>query len=307
MRIVFFGTPLFALPSLEALHDVGEHICGVVTQPDRKKGRHRLVASPPVKEFALKKKLKVLQPLTIKQPPFLDELATLRPDVIIVVAYGKILPGTVLHLPPHGCINVHASLLPKYRGAAPVQWALLMGEHTTGVTTMHMDEGLDTGMILLQEKTTITENDNAATLGKKLAELGAALLLRTLAKIRNGSLRPVPQKGSPTYAPPLKKEDGKIDWTKSAKDLSNFVRGMYPWPGAYCHLMGERIKIIKANPLEGSGVAGRIEHSGQQLIIGTGKGLLSVTELQPQNKRPMSATSFLQGRSLIQGIMLDEP
>jgi methionyl-tRNA formyltransferase len=306
MRIVFFGTPAFSLPTLEALHEAGENIVGVVTQPDRRKGRHQSLSAPPVKEFAVKNRMKVLQPLTITQPSFIEVLTGMRPDVIVVVAYGKIFPREVLRLPVNGCINVHASLLPKYRGAAPVQWALLRGDDKTGVTTMLMDEGLDTGAILLQEETLITKDDNAETLGKRLSELGAAVLTRTLGKMRSGSLRPAPQEGLPTYAPPLKKEDGKIIWTKSAEELANFVRGMYPWPGTYCHLRGERIKIIKARAVEGSGVAGRVEQSGQKLIIGTGDGLLSVIELQPENKRSMSAISFLQGRSLAQGTMFDE-
>ncbi len=306
MRIVFFGTPAFALPTLKALHEAGEDIVGVVTQPDRRKGRHRSLSAPPVKEFAGRNRMKVLQPFTITQPSFIDELTGMMPDVIVVVAYGKILPSDVLRLPGNGCINVHASLLPKYRGAAPVQWALLRGEEKTGVITMLMDEGLDTGAILLQEETLITKDDNAETLGKRLSELGAAVLTRTLGKMRGGLLRPVPQEGVPTYAPPLKKEDGKIIWTKSAEELCNFVRGMYPWPGAYCHLRGERIKIIKARAVGGSGVAGRVEQSDEKLIIGTGKGLLSVIELQPENKRSMSAISFLQGRSLAQGTMFDE-
>jgi methionyl-tRNA formyltransferase len=306
MRIVFFGTPLFAVPALKALFRSREDVTAVVTQPDRRKGRDRLPSAPPVKELAAGKGIEVLQPVKIKDPDFLDRLYTIKPEIIVVVAYGKILPVQILNLPPHGCINVHASLLPKYRGAAPIQRAIINGEEKTGVTTMLMDKGLDTGDILLQEETDIYDDDDAETLGRRLADIGASLLIKTIEKIKGGSDRPVPQTGLPSYAPPLKKEDGRINWSNSAIDIVNFVRGLYPWPCAYCYLNKERIKIIKAKALEGPGTAGRIDKSGDALVVGTGKGLISVVELQPEGKRPMTAGEFIAGRRLKEGAFFDK-
>jgi methionyl-tRNA formyltransferase len=307
MRIVFFGTPLFAVPSLAALLGSQEEVVAVVTQPDKRKGRNRILSPPPVKELALKKGIEVLQPKSMKDPLFLDELYNLKPDIIVVVAYGKILPLQVLELPPRGCINVHASLLPKYRGAAPIQWAIINGEKKTGVTTMMMDEGLDTGDILLQEETEIYETDNSETVGKRLADTGGSLLIETIQKIKWGSVKPAPQTGTPSFAPPLKKEDGKIPWSKTADDIFNFVRGMFPWPCAYCYLNKERIKITKVKALEGYGIAGRVEKSDEELLVGTGKGLISVIELQPEGKKLMSGKEFLMGRRLKKDTFFDGP
>lgn len=307
MRIVFFGTPAFAIPSLNTLLQSGEEVVAVVTQADRRKGRDHIPSPPPVKEFAINREIKILQPASIKDPDFLNELTNMRPDVIVVAAYGKILPAQILGLPSHGCINVHASLLPKYRGAAPIQWAIINGENKTGITTMLMDEGLDTGSILLQDETEITDDDNTETLSKRLAEIGASLLLKTIKGIKNGFIKPIPQLGTPSYAPPLKKEDGRINWSKTAREVFNLVRGMYPWPSAYCYLSKERIKIIKVKVLEGSGMPRRIKKAGEDLIVGTGEGLISIIELQPEGKRPMSAKAFLQGRRLKEGAFFDEP
>lgn len=307
MRIVFFGTPTFAVPSLKALLQSGEEVVAVVTQTDKKRGRDRIPSPPPVKEFALHRKIKVLQPTDIKEPAFLDELSAIEPEIIVVVAYGKILSLPILKLPHLGCINVHASLLPKYRGAAPIQWALINGEKKTGVTTMLMDEGLDTGNILLQAEAEITDEDNTETLSKRLSEMGASLLLKTIKGFKDSSLKPLPQGGNPSYAPPLKKDDGRLDWSKSAIEIFNFVRGMYPWPCAYCYLSQERIKITRVNVLEGSGLPGRVEKVSKcELIVGTGKGLLSIIELQPEGRKPMSAKAFLQGRRLLGGELFNE-
>jgi methionyl-tRNA formyltransferase len=308
MRIIFFGTPKFAIPSLKALLESEEEIAAVVTQTDKKAGRGRIFQPSPVKELAISSGIKILQPANINDFSFLNELTAIKPDMIIVVAYGKILPQHILKLPPFGCINVHASLLPKYRGAAPIQWAIINGEELTGVTTMLMDKGLDTGDIMLQEKTEISNEDNAETLSKKLSETGALLLIKTISGLKDDSVKPAPQEGIPSYAPPLKKEDGKIDWTKSAKEIFNLVRGLYPWPCAYCYLNKERIKIIKVKALEGTGISRRIERAGkEELVIGTGKGLISIIELQPEGKRTMSAVSFLQGRKLEEEVFLNEP
>jgi len=307
MHIVFFGTPLFAAPSLKALIQAGEEIPAVVTQPDKKKGRGHLLSISPVKEFAVKNNIRVLQPEKMKDAVFLNELSSIRPELIVVVAYGKILTEDILRLSELGCINVHASLLPKYRGAAPIAWAIINGEKKTGITTMLMDKGLDTGDILLQEELDISSEDSAETLSNKLSELGAALLLETISGIKDGSLKPHKQTGDVTYAPIIQKKDGLINWSMKASELSNFVRGMYPWPGAYCYLNGEMIKLINVRAIEGSGVAGRIEkaHEGE-FIAGTGKGLLSIVELQPQNKKVMTAKAFLQGRDINKGMYFNE-
>jgi methionyl-tRNA formyltransferase len=307
MRIVFFGTPEFAVPSLSALIDSGEEVAAVVTQPDKRKGRDSTATASPVKELSLCKGIKTLQPRNLREPELLQELAHITPDVFVVVAYGKILPSTILSIPSYGCINVHASLLPHYRGAAPIQWAILKGEEKTGITTMLMDEGLDTGAILLQEEIAIDADDTAETLGKKLSALGASVLIRTIVKIKEGTLTPVPQSGSPSFAPPLKKEDGRIVWSASSEEIRNFVRGMYPWPGAYCYLNRQRIKITRVTTLPGTGIPGRIEKTNSEFIVGSGSGLIAILELQPEGKRLMTAQDFLQGRRVQEGIFFDEP
>lgn len=305
MSIIFFGTPDFAVPALKALLGSGEDISLVVTQPDKAKGRGHKVTPLPVKAAALEAGLRVVQPMKLKDETFLMELASLRPEFIIVVAYGKILPRMVLDLPQRGCINVHASLLPKYRGAAPIAWAIIRGEEKTGVTTMLMDEELDAGPVLLEREVGIGSGDTAATLGPKLAELGASLLLETLRGMRDGLVKPVPQKGEVTYAPPLSKEYGLIDWSKSALEISRFVRGMQPWPGAYCRINSERVTLLRATPLVGEGPPGAISRiTKEALILGTGLGLLSVTELQPAGKKAMSAAAFVHGRALREGMSL---
>jgi methionyl-tRNA formyltransferase len=307
MRIVFFGTPAFAVPSLDALLQSGEVIMAVVTQPDKRSGRGHLFSPPAVKEFARERRINVLQPLNIKDPLFIDELYNLRPELIVVAAYGKILPAQILGLPLHGCINVHASLLPKYRGAAPIQWAIINGEKKTGITIMLMDEGLDTGNIILQEETEIYDDDNTETLVKRLAELGASLLIKTVKSMKDGFIESIPQQGLPSYAPPLKKQEGKLNWSKTAREIFNFVRGMYPWPCAYCYLNKERIKITKVRVVEGSGIPGRIEKADDEFIVGTREGLISIIELQPEGKTLMSSKAFLHGRRLKKGAFFDEP
>ena len=307
MRIVFFGTPSFAVPSLDALILAGYEVAAVVTQPDKRKGRSRALSPPPVKELALRMGLKVMQPERIRDFLFIGALKDIGPELIAVVAYGKIIPPDILKLPRRGCINVHASLLPNYRGAAPIPWAIIRGEEKTGITTMLMDEGLDTGDILLQDEIDIERDDTAETLSKRMAESGASLLIKTLRKMEDGSLRPATQTGIPSYAPPLKKEDGRIDWAGTAEDIYNFVRGMYPWPCAYCYLKNERIRITRVKVIKGPGIAGRVEDAGGQLIVGTGKELISIIELQPEGKKLMTAQDFLRGRRLKEGFFFDGP
>jgi methionyl-tRNA formyltransferase len=307
MRIVFFGTPLFAVPSLDALIRAGHEVVAVVTQPDKRKGRGHELSPPAVKELALRRGLKVMQPERIRDPLFIGGLRDIGPELIVVVAYGKIIPTGILKIPRRGCINVHASLLPNYRGAAPVPWAIIRGEEKTGITTMLMDEGLDTGDILLQDEIDIGHDDTTETLSKRLAETGASLLIETLKRLEDGSLKPVPQTGIPSYAPPFRKEDGRIDWNSAAEDIYNFVRGIYPWPCAYCYLKNERIRITRVKVVKGTGVAGRVEDAGGQLIVGTGKELISIIELQPEGKKLMTVQDFLRGRKLKEGFFFDGP
>ncbi|MCL0096845.1 methionyl-tRNA formyltransferase [Thermodesulfovibrionales bacterium] len=309
MALIFFGTPEFAVPSLKALINEREDIAVVVTQPDRAKGRRYIPSSQPVKELALSNGIRVIQPSEIRDLDFYNEVIAIMPEFIIVVAYGKILPDKILRIPKLGCINVHASLLPKYRGAAPVQWALINGERITGVTTMLMDRGLDTGDILLQAELEIQDDSLAETLSSRLSELGARVLSKTVTGIRRGEIKPKPQVGDVSYAPPLKKSDGRIDWNRTAEELFNFVRGMYPWPSAFCYLNGERVKIIKVRLLkEDSQLAdyelkkssikgpGRIvKASHGELIVETGRGHLLIDELQPAGKKAMSVRAFLDG------------
>lgn len=302
MALIFFGTPLFAVPSLKALIDAGEDVSFVVTQPDRLKGRGHVLSSPPVKECALTHGIGVVQPNRLKDEAFQRQLREAGPEFLIVVAYGRILPPEVLSIPSSGCINVHGSLLPRYRGAAPIQRALIQGEKVTGVTTMRMDEGMDTGDILLKAELEIGDDDTAESLSSKLSQLGAVTLMQTIRGIRAGEIKASPQTGEPGYAPPLAKEEGRIDWNRSAAELFNFVRGMYPWPSAFGYLASERIKITKARPLEGEGVPGLIvKAAGGELVVGAGNGLLALEELQPEGKKIMPARAFIAGRKLEEG------
>lgn len=308
MRIIFFGTPAFAVPSLRALLGSGNEVPAAVTRPDRMKGRGHVLSAPPVKEFALSRGIPVLQPATVRTSSFIHDISALRPDVIAVVAYGRIIPPDILRLPSMGCVNLHGSLLPKYRGAAPVQRAVINGDPITGITTMLMNEGLDTGDILLQEETGILDDDTTQSLSIRLSEIGASLLVKTLDGLRGQTVRPIPQTGEPSFAPPLKKEDGKIDWTRSARRIFNLVRGTYPWPGAYASLNGERVVVLKSVIADDqySGEAGRIaEISADSLRVATGQGLLSLLEVKPEGKKAMPAAAFAHGRRIREGMRFD--
>lgn len=300
--IIFFGTPEFAVPSLKALISRGEKILLVVTQPDKPKGRGKNLQAPEIKKVALQYELPLCQPEKIKDDNFIKKLKSLNPEFAIVVAYGKILPKEILEIPKHGCINLHASLLPKYRGAAPIQWALINGEKITGVTTMIIDEGLDTGPILLQKEISINDEDNAETLSEKLSVVGAELIIETIDKMRKGIITPEPQTGEITYAPQLKKDDGKINWNNSAKKIFNLVRGTYPWPCAYSFLKDERVKIIKTEVLEGNAAPGLIIKAKNELIVGTQEGLLRILLIQPEGKKIMTAKEFISGRKINEGM-----
>jgi len=306
MRVIFMGTPEFAVPTLERLINEKVDIVAVVTQPDRPVGRKRIVTPPPVKNLAVKYNIPVYQPDRVKDEAFIKVLASLRPDIIVVVAFGQILTPQVLAIPKIGCINVHASLLPKYRGAAPVQWAIINGEKITGVTTMWMDEGLDTGDIFLQEAIEIKEEWTSLDLFKELSILGGNLLVKTLEHIKTGNIIRKPQDNTKaTYAPMLKKEMGRINWSKSAEEICNLIRGTYPWPCAYTVRMGKEIKIFKARPFfSGNAPApgkfrGVIKNEG--FLVGTGTIDLLVTELQEAGGKRMTATEYLIGHRLKEG------
>ncbi|GAQ95398.1 methionyl-tRNA formyltransferase [Thermodesulfovibrio aggregans] len=300
--IIFFGTPEFAVPSLKALIERDEKILLVITQPDKPKGRGKNIQPSEVKKIALEYGLSLAQPEKIRDENFIEMLKRLNPEFAVVVAYGKILPKEILEIPKYGCINLHASLLPKYRGAAPIQWALINGEKTTGVTTMLIDEGLDTGPVLLQKEVQIEDEDNAQTLSERLSRVGAELIVETIEKMRKGEIEPKPQKGEPSYAPPLKKEDGKINWSSSARQIFNLIRGTYPWPCAYSFLKNERVKIIKAEVIEGVATPGMIVKAKNELVVGTGSGLLRILLIQPEGKKVMTAKEFLSGRKINEGV-----
>ena len=298
LRLVFMGTPHFAVPILQALIESGEEILAVVTQPDKPAGRGKRLTPPPVKILAQEHSLPVLQPQKIKDPAFLEELKKLAPDVIIVAAYGKILPKEVLEIPKYGCINVHASLLPKFRGAAPINWAILAGEKETGVTIMQMDEGMDTGDILLQESIPIAADETAGTLHDKLAQLGAKLIIQALGLLKEGKLlrKKQPEEGV-SYAPLLKKEDGLLDFSLSAEELSRRIRGLDPWPSAYTYFRGKLLKLFRPEVLDQETEAppGTIVDVDHGLTLATGRGLLRVHEIQPEGKKRMDAEAFVRG------------
>jgi methionyl-tRNA formyltransferase len=307
MRVVFFGTPEFAVLPLQTLLDSEHEVLAVVTQPDRQSGRGRRVKSCPVKVAGQKAGITIYQPHRVRDPEFISVLKNLNPSVIVVAAYGQILPSDIIHLPEFGCVNIHASLLPDYRGAAPINRAIINGEKKTGVTTMLMDEGMDTGAMLLKKETEITDEDTAGSLSGKLSKVGAELLMPTLRGLENGEILPVPQSGEVSYAPVMKKDDGLIQWSKSAEELRNFVNGMNPWPGAYSFLEKKRIKILKAVPLGGSGQPGVIYRPEKdQLLAGTGKGMLSILEIQPSGKPAMAVKAYLQGRRIEEGMRFTE-
>lgn len=309
MRIVFMGTPDFAVPSLKALVEAGHEICGVFTQPDKPKNRGMKLQAPPVKEYALSAGLSVFQPAKMRDGEALEILRALKPDLIAVAAYGKLLPVDILELPRLGCVNVHSSLLPKYRGAAPINWAILNGEDETGVTIMYMAEGMDTGDILAQAKTPIDINENAAQLFARLADMGARLLVDTVAGLEAGKIKPIPQDSAKaTHAPMLSKEQSPLDWTRTARQLHDQVRGLYPWPAAAAVLDGIRCKVLCTALTEettGSipGTVLQADKKGLRVACGDG-GVLDILELQPDGKKAMAASAFLLGHPVAPGTTL---
>ena len=305
MNIVFMGTSEFSLPTLHQLYESDHDVKLVVTQPDRPKGRGREPSSPPVKQFALEKKIPILQPRKCTSPEVVKTLGALNADVFIIVAFGQILDENLLSLPHHFCINLHSSLLPKYRGAAPINWAIINGETETGVTTMKMNSGLDTGDILLSRKVPITPADDAQSLHDTLASKGSSLILETLRKLDSGTLESICQESNlSSYAPKLKKEDGLIHWNQSASKIHNRVRGLTPWPGAFSFLGSRRFRIYKTetktgDALDRPGVIVRIADRG--IEVGTRDGRIVITELQLEGKKRMDVRSFLAGCKLATG------
>lgn len=305
MRIIFMGTPDFSVGTLEALVEAGHEVCLVVTQPDKPKGRGKEMQYTPVKEAALKHGIEVYQPRRIREAECVEKLRQYNADIMVVIAFGQIIPKEILEMVPYGCVNVHASLLPKYRGAAPIQWSIIDGEAVTGVTTMQMDEGLDTGDMLLKTEVPITAEETGESLHDKLAKAGAALCVETLAKLQEGSIVPEKQGESPTaYAKMLDKKLGNIDWTKSAVEIERLVRGLNSWPSAYTYWNKKVVKIWKAsvtaeNSNEQVGTVVKVEKDG--FYVQTGNGILKVLELQIPGKKRMDAGAFLRGYTIEPG------
>lgn len=303
-RIVFMGTPEFAVPSLAALVKAGHEVVAAVTQPDKPAGRGRVSQSCPVKVLAAEYGIPVLQPAKIREEGFVESLRAMKPEIIAVVAYGKILPPSILSIPPKGCINLHASILPKYRGAAPINRAIIDGEKETGACTMLLDEGMDTGPVYFCESTPIGPDETAEDLSKRLSVLGAGLLARTIGLILEGGIKPCPQDDEKASAAPmLKKEDGRINWTDAADKIACHVRGYYPWPGAFTVWKGTlKVHRGRAVDTDGSGAApGTVIEAKETIRVACGTGVYEITELQPENKKKMSASDFIKGYRITKG------
>ena len=304
MRVIFMGTPDFAVGTLEAVVKAGHEVVLAVTQPDKPKGRGNAVQFPPVKEKALEYGIEVYQPKRVREPECVAHLRQYEPDMIIVVAFGQILSTEILQMPKYGCVNVHASLLPKYRGAAPIQWAVINGDRVSGVTTMRMDEGIDTGDIIEQAEYELAPDETGGSLFDKLSALGGSMILSTLKGLEDGTITRTPQGESETsYAKMLTKEMGHIDWTKDAASIERLVRGLNPWPSAYTSYAGKTMKIWAADvaDLPGERTPGKIHVTKNQLFVETGDGVLDVKELQLEGKKRMDTASFLRGFQMEDG------
>lgn len=309
MKIVFMGTPDFAVPSLKALYHNGYEVCAVVAQPDRPKGRGNKLMAPPVKTAALELGIEVLQPEKIKTPEFVNKLRDINPDAIVVVAFGQILSQDILDIPRLGCINVHASLLPKLRGAAPINWSIINGDEVTGITTMFMDKGLDTGDMLLKKEVRIGKDMNAQELHDELSAVGAEVLIKTLEDISSGRAVRIKQNHEEaTYAPILTKDIGRIDWSWDCQRIYNLIRGTYPWPGAFSYYNGKMFKIFSANTIcdeKKNADYGKItEVNRDSFVVSCGKGFLAITEIQFENQKRMNTASYLRGHSIEKNAIL---
>ena len=302
------GTPSFAVPILRAIHESAHVLIGVVTRPDRPRGRGRKLAISPVKEVAVELGLPIMQPRTTGDEAFIEEVHRMSPDLVVVAAYGRLLTKDLLDIPARGCINVHASLLPKYRGAAPIQWAIAEGERRTGVTIIKMEEGMDTGDILLAQEVEIGDDDTAQSLHDRLAQAGARLIVGALDQLERGSLSPMPQNhAEASYAPILKKEDGLIDWSRGAREIFNRIRGFNPWPGAFTYLKGMQLKIFRGEIIdqETRDMPGKVIQSGPEGVkVATGKGFLLIREVQLEGRKRMSIREFLIGNKIPPGTQM---
>ena len=313
MKVLFMGTPDFSVGTLEALADAGHEVCLAVTQPDKPKGRGKEMQFPPVKEAAMRRGIPVFQPKRVRTPESVEYLKSFQADVCVVVAFGQILTKELLDMTPFGCINVHASLLPKYRGAAPIQWAILRGEEVTGVTTMQMDEGIDTGDMLLKTEVPITPEETGESLHDKLAAAGAQLAVRTLEELEAGTLRPIKQGESPTpYAKMLDKKMGSIDWSRPAAEIERLVRGLNSWPSAYTHWNGKVMKIWKTgvksaqsgDTTQQAAPGTILEVEKDSFSVQTGDGVLLLQEVQLPGKKHMEVQAFLRGNTVVPGTVL---
>ena len=309
MRIVFMGTPDFSVPALEALVEGGHEVVAAITQPDKPKGRGKAVLMTPVKEKAMELGIPVYQPVKVREPEFVEKLRQMEPDAIVVVAFGQILPKSILEIPRYGCVNIHASLLPKYRGAAPIQWAVIDGERESGVTTMFMNEGLDTGDMLEKEAVTLDPKETGGSLHDKLSAIGGRLILSTLKGLEDGTLKGTPQTDEGTcYAKMLKKSLGDIDWTMDAAAIERLIRGLNPWPSAYTCLHGKTLKIWDGDVLEreyGVEPGTVAEVAKDRLVVQTGQGSLVIRSLQLEGKKRMDAGDFLRGYAVEAGTRLE--
>lgn len=308
MKVVFMGTPEFSVSTLERIIEEGHEVLAVVTQPDKPKGRGKTVLYTPVKEKALKYNLKVCQPQKVKEEAFIEIMKELKPDVIVVVAFGQIIPKAILDLPKYGCINVHASLLPKYRGAAPIHWSIIDGEKETGVTTMYMSEGLDKGDMILKASVPIESNETGGSLQDKLSKLGADLLIETLCKLEAGTaIREKQDDSKSNYVSILTKSLGHIDFSKSAIQIERLIRGLNPWPSAYTSLDDKTLKIWNADVLEQNSNGNNgdiIDITKDSIIVKTGDGSLAIKELQLEGKKRMTVEAFLRGYTVTKGTTL---
>ena len=302
MKVIFMGTPDFSVGTLEALIESGHEVVLAVTQPDKPKGRGKAMQFPPVKEAALAHEIEVYQPKRVREQDCIQYLGRYEADIIVVVAFGQILPREILKMPRYGCINVHASLLPRYRGAAPIQWAVINGEKTAGVTTMFMAEGMDTGDMLLKSETEVGPEETSGELFDRLKLLGAKLLTETLDKLEQGELKAIPQDGTQaTLAPLLKKEMSALDWSEPAQRIHDRIRGLNPWPCAAADLDGKRVKLLASQVIEGEGVPGTAYNLDGELAAACGRGMLRITELQADTGKRMSGKDYLLGHPLKEG------
>lgn len=309
MRIIFMGTPDFSVPALKALVEAGHDVIAVITQPDKPKGRGKEVQMPPVKEQALEYNIPVYQPVKARDPDFVKFLSDLAPDAMVVAAFGQLLPKSILDIPKYGCINIHASLLPKYRGASPIQYAVINGEKESGITTMVMAEALDTGDMLDQAKVTLDAKETGGSLHEKLSQIGGSLIIKTLNKLEDKTAVRIPQDESKfTYVGMIKKTMGDIDWSMEAETIERLIRGLNPWPSAYTGWNGKVIKIWEADVVdkEYAGNYGEVVETGKDcLVVKTGKGGLSIKELQIQGKKRMDIGAFLRGYQIAEGTVFE--